>query len=175
MNREVRGSSTIQNPEMGRKGYVMNVALLQQSFAEVKSQQEAFAEAFYRRLFALYPQTIPLFATTNMKRQQSLLMATLELVVAGVARGDNVIPSVEQLGRRHAIYGVKAEHYSIPYFSCRNPRRRSGTALASSCQVSTLQRIRRSTGRTHFITAYQASISSGLLASVSTQNTQFAV
>ncbi|TMC66934.1 MAG: flavohemoprotein [Chloroflexota bacterium] len=98
---------------MGRKGYVMDVALLQQSFAEVKPQQEAFAEAFYRRLFALYPQTIPLFATTNMKRQQSLLMATLELVVAGVARGDNVIPSVEQLGRRHAIYGVKAEHYPM--------------------------------------------------------------
>src|SRR6266516_6986154 len=91
----------------------MNVALLQQSFAEVEPQQEAFAEAFYRRLFALYPQTIPLFATTNMKRQQSSLMATLELVVAGVARGDNIIPSVEQLGRRHAMYGVKAEHYRL--------------------------------------------------------------
>src|SRR3989440_11842921 len=98
---------------MGRKGYVMNVALLQQSFAEVKSQQEAFAEAFYRRLFALYPQTIPLFATTDMKRQQSSLMATLELVVAGVARGDNVVPSIEQLGRRHAMYGVKEEHYPM--------------------------------------------------------------
>ena len=91
----------------------MDVALLQQSFAEVGPQKEAFAEAFYRRLFALYPQTIPLFATTNMKRQQSLLMATLELVVAGVARGDNVIPSVEQLGRRHAMYGVKEEHYPM--------------------------------------------------------------
>jgi hemoglobin-like flavoprotein len=91
----------------------MDIALLQQSFAEIKLQKEAFAQAFYRRLFALYPQTNPLFATTNMKNQESSLMATLELVVSGVARGENVVPSIEQLGRRHAIYGVKAEHYPM--------------------------------------------------------------
>lgn len=91
----------------------MDLALLQQSFAEVEPQKEAFAEAFYQRLFALYPQITPLFAVTDMKRQQSSLMATLELVVAGVTRGDNVIPSIEQLGRRHAMYGVKVEHYPM--------------------------------------------------------------
>jgi hemoglobin-like flavoprotein len=91
----------------------MDVAILQQSFAEVGPQQEAFAEAFYQRLFTLYPQTIPLFATTNMKRQQNSLMATLELVVTGVVRGDDVVPGIEQLGRRHAMYGVKAEHYPL--------------------------------------------------------------
>src|SRR5260370_7513399 len=88
----------------------MDVALLQQSFAEVEPQQEAFAEAFYQRLFALYPQTVPLFATTNMKRQQSSLMATLELVVAGVARGDNVVPTVSQLAWRHPIHATEAHH-----------------------------------------------------------------
>ena len=92
---------------------IMDVTLLQQSYAEVEPQKEAFAEAFYQRLFALYPQTIPLFAVTSMKRQQSSLMATLELVVAGVARGDNVVPAIEQLGRRHAMYGVKEEHYPM--------------------------------------------------------------
>lgn len=91
----------------------MDLALLQQSFAEVEPQKEAFAEAFYQRLFALYPQTTPLFAVIDMKRQQSSLMATLELVVAGVTRGDNVVPSIEQLGRRHAMYGVKVEHYPM--------------------------------------------------------------
>ena len=91
----------------------MDLVLLQESFAEVKPQKEAFAEAFYQRLFALYPQSIPLFAVTDMKRQQSSLMATLDLVVTGVTRGDNVIPSIEQLGRRHAMYGVKVEHYPM--------------------------------------------------------------
>ena len=46
--------------------------------------------------------------------------------------------------------------YSIPYFSPRNSRRLVGSGLASSCQVSILQRMRRSTGHTHFITANQA-------------------
>lgn len=64
--------------------------------------------------------------------------------------------------------------YAIPYLSPRNPRRLRGSALASSCHVRTLQRTRSSTGRTHFITAYHASISSGLLASVSRQNAQLA-
>ncbi len=96
-----------------KEGIIMDVALLQQSYAEVEPQKEAFAGAFYQRLFALYPQTLPLFAATDMKRQQSSLMATLELVVAGVARGDNVVPSIEQLGRRHAMYGVKEEHYPM--------------------------------------------------------------
>ena len=91
----------------------MDVTLLQQSFAEVGPQKEAFAEAFYQRLFVLYPQTTPLFAVTDMKRQQSSLMATLEMVVSGVARGDNVVPGIEQLGRRHAMYGVKVEHYPM--------------------------------------------------------------
>ena len=96
-----------------KEGIIMDVALLQQSYAEVEPQKEAFAGAFYQRLFALYPQTLPLFVATDMKRQQSSLMATLELVVAGVARVDNVVPSIEQLGRRHAMYGVKVEHYPM--------------------------------------------------------------
>jgi hemoglobin-like flavoprotein len=113
--REAQGISVAQIPSDGaeREGSIMDLALLQQSFSEVEPQKEAFAEAFYRRLFALYPQTLPLFATTDMKRQQSSLMATLELVVAGVVRGDDVVPSIEQLGRRHAMYGVKAEHYPM--------------------------------------------------------------
>ena len=46
----------------------------------------------------------------------------------------------------------------MPYFWLRNTRRHRGNACASSCQVSTLQRSRRSIGRTHFITAYRSSI-----------------
>jgi hypothetical protein len=64
--------------------------------------------------------------------------------------------------------------HSIPYFSCRNPRSLLGKAFASSCQVNILQRICRSTGHTHFITAYRASSSASLLASLSTQKAQLA-
>ncbi len=91
----------------------MDAKLLKQSFDLVVPQKEAFAEAFYNRLFALYPQTKTLFANTDMKRQQSSLMATLAVVVTGVANGENVIPIIEELGQRHNGYGVKSEYYPM--------------------------------------------------------------
>lgn len=70
--REARGISVVHSASDGaeKEGSIMDVALLQQSFAEIEPQKEAFAEAFYQRLFALYPQTIPLFAVTDMKRHR---------------------------------------------------------------------------------------------------------
>jgi hemoglobin-like flavoprotein len=91
----------------------MDTTLLKQSFDLVAPQKEAFAEAFYNRLFTLYPQTKPLFAKADMKRQQSSLMATLAAVVKGVINGDNVTPVIEQLGVRHNGYGVKPEYYPM--------------------------------------------------------------
>jgi len=76
----------------------MDTTLLKQSFDLVAPQKEAFAEAFYNRLFTLYPQTKPLFAKADMKRQQSSLMATLAAVVKGVINGDNVTPVIENSG-----------------------------------------------------------------------------
>jgi hemoglobin-like flavoprotein len=91
----------------------MDTALLKQSFDLIVPQKEAFAEAFYNRLFTLYPQTKNLFAKTDMKRQQSSLIATLAAVVNGASNGDNIIPVIEQLGLRHNSYNVKPEHYPL--------------------------------------------------------------
>lgn len=91
----------------------MDVKLLKQSFDLVVPQKEAFAEAFYHRLFTLCPQTKALFANTDMKRQQSALMAMLAVVITGIVRGDDITPVIEQLGRRHHGYGVKPEFYPI--------------------------------------------------------------
>ncbi len=46
--REARGISVVQIPSDGaeREGSIMDVALLQQSFAEVEPQKEAFAEVW---------------------------------------------------------------------------------------------------------------------------------
>jgi hypothetical protein len=61
-------------------------------------------------------------------------------------------------------------HYVIyAVLSLRHARRPRGNTFDGSCHVSTLHRILRSIDRTHFITAYQDSISSGLVQSVSTQ------
>ncbi|SRR5258708_1653510 len=96
-----------------RKVLVMNVALLKESFDLIVPQKEAFAHSFYERLFADYPQTQALFAATDMRRQESSLAATLAAVVAGVERGDNLVPVLQQLGQKHKRYGAQTEHYPI--------------------------------------------------------------
>lgn len=91
----------------------MNVELLKQSFEMIASSKESFAQSFYQRLFSYYPQTQHLFAHTEMKRQQGSLMATLAVVIAGVERGDNLIPVLQQLGERHTRYHAKPEYYPL--------------------------------------------------------------
>lgn len=91
----------------------MDVALLKQSFEMVAPQKEAFAHSFYERLFASYPQTRQLFARADMKKQESALAATLAIVVAGVERGDNLVPALQALGGKHAGYGALPAHYPL--------------------------------------------------------------
>ena len=96
-----------------RKTLVMNPALLKESFDMVAPQKDAFARSFYERLFTDYPQTKPLFAQTDMRRQESSLMATLAVVVAGVERGENLVPTLQQLGQKHKRYGATADGYPL--------------------------------------------------------------
>ncbi|GER88234.1 flavohemoprotein [Dictyobacter vulcani] len=91
----------------------MDVNMLKQSFEMVAPQKEVFAHSFYERLFSYYPATRPLFANTNMVRQEESLMATLAVVIAGVERGDNLTPTLHQLGDKHERYGAKPEHYPL--------------------------------------------------------------
>lgn len=90
----------------------MNAILLKVSFDMIVPHKDAFAHSFYERLFIGYPQTQPLFAQTNMRGQVGALLATLATVVAGVLRGDKLVPMLQKLGQRHKTYGVTAEHYT---------------------------------------------------------------
>lgn len=99
--------------QIERKVLVMNVALLKQSFEMIVPIKDEFAHSFYQRLFSYYPETLQLFANTNMKRQEGSLMATLATVVAGVERGDNLTPVLHDLGKKHYNYGARPEHYPL--------------------------------------------------------------
>jgi len=99
--------------EMEKKTISMDIMSLKQSFHMISPQKEDFAHSFYQRLFSYYPEVGSLFAYTDMKRQESSLMATLAAVVAGVERGDNLMPTLQKLGTKHYQYGVKPEHYPL--------------------------------------------------------------
>lgn len=84
--------------------------LVRASFEKVLPIADAAAALFYRRLFELDPSLKPLFKG-DMREQGRKLMSAIQLVVAGLDRLDKIVPAVQHLGRRHAGYGVKPEHY----------------------------------------------------------------
>jgi hemoglobin-like flavoprotein len=87
------------------------IALVQQTFEQVKPIADTAADLFYNRLFELDPSLRPMFRG-DMKEQGRKLMQMLSVAVAGLTRLDDLVPAVEALGRRHQGYGVRDEHYA---------------------------------------------------------------
>lgn len=84
------------------------ISLVQNSFGEVPA--EIAAELFYARLFELDPSLRPLFKG-DMKVQGRKLMDMIAVAVRGLNDLETIVPAVEDLGIRHAGYGVTAGHY----------------------------------------------------------------
>jgi hemoglobin-like flavoprotein len=84
--------------------------LVQESFLRVVPIKEQAADLFYGRLFELDPSLRALFKG-DIKRQGALLMAMIATAVNGLDRLEEIVPAVQQLGRRHGDYGVRREHY----------------------------------------------------------------
>ena len=86
------------------------VALIRSSFAVVAPRADEVARHFYATLFGLAPETRELFPV-NMEVQRSRLLRALVHVVQMVDRPTELVPFLEQLGRDHRKFGIRAEHY----------------------------------------------------------------
>jgi hemoglobin-like flavoprotein len=86
------------------------IALVQGTWAKVVPIKETAADLFYGKLFELDPALRPLFKG-DVKEQGRKLMTMIGLAVKGLDDLPALVPAVKDLGRRHAGYGVKAEHY----------------------------------------------------------------
>ncbi|MDY7015159.1 MAG: globin domain-containing protein, partial [Cyanobacteriota bacterium] len=87
------------------------IELLEESFEKIKPRAEEFAARFYQNLFAAHPEVEPLFAGTEMAKQEKKLLQSLILVVENL-RNPNVLGKVLQdLGARHVGYGTNSQHY----------------------------------------------------------------
>lgn len=87
-----------------------DVQLVQRTFDQVRPIADIAAELFYTRLFELDPSVRPLFKG-DLKEQGRKLMNMLQLVVRGLDHPEKIIPAVQQLGVRHAGYGIQEAHY----------------------------------------------------------------
>jgi hemoglobin-like flavoprotein len=86
------------------------IELVKSTWQQVLPIQAAAADLFYGRLFELAPDTRPLFKR-DIHVQGAMLMATLDAVVHSLHDLAAVLPTAQQLARRHVGYGVQRRHY----------------------------------------------------------------
>ena len=86
------------------------IELVQRTFAVVAPIADDVAALFYRRLFEIDPSLQSMFKG-DMAAQRRKLMVMLTAAVKGLPRVDRLVPVLQDLGRRHADYGVIESHY----------------------------------------------------------------
>ena len=86
------------------------IELVQRTFAVVAPLADDVAALFYRRLFEIDPSLQSMFRG-DMAAQRRKLMVMLTAAVKGLPRLDRLVPVLQDLGRRHADYGVIESQY----------------------------------------------------------------
>jgi hemoglobin-like flavoprotein len=85
--------------------------LVKTTWAMVVPIADTAAGLFYDRLFAIDMSTRTMFTNTNMPEQRKKLMQALAFVINGLDKTEQLLPTIQSLGRNHVRYGVTAGHY----------------------------------------------------------------
>jgi hemoglobin-like flavoprotein len=85
--------------------------LIRATWAQVLPLGDQATVLFYRRLFEIDPSARALFRDTDMVQQRKKLLHVLGVAVSSLDNLGALTRTVEDLGRRHAGYGVKDSHY----------------------------------------------------------------
>lgn len=85
---------------------------LRKTYGRVRAQELDLAKIFYSRLFEAAPHLRPMFSS-DLGSQAAKLTAALDAVVRNLERPGENAGMLAELGRRHAGYGAKREHYDL--------------------------------------------------------------
>jgi hemoglobin-like flavoprotein len=88
------------------------VDLVQRSWRAVLPVGDTAAELFYGKLFSLDPSIRPLFRD-DLREQGRNLTAMVSVAIGSLSRPERIRLAVQQLGKRHAAYGVAPRHYGL--------------------------------------------------------------
>ena len=86
------------------------IQMIQSTWTQVVPIADQAAGLFYGKLFELDPAVKPMFRG-DMTEQGRKLMKTIGVVVNSLTRLEEILPAVQDLGRRHVAYGVEPKHY----------------------------------------------------------------
>ena len=86
------------------------IELVKSTWKMVLPIADTAADLFYGKLFELDPSVRSLFEN-DLTKQKKALMAMIGNAVASLHRIETIVPVIQQLGKRHAGYGVTEEHY----------------------------------------------------------------
>ena len=89
-----------------------HIRIVQSTWLKVLPIKDTAAQLFYEKLFEIDPSLRGLFRG-DMRHQGGKLMQVIDAAVNGLSRLERIVPSIQELGRRHADYGVKDHHYGI--------------------------------------------------------------
>jgi nitric oxide dioxygenase len=87
------------------------VRLVQDSFAMLVPNREQASMLFYQRLFDLDPPLRPMFSG-SLPEQGRKLMQVLATIIHRLEHIESLLPSIDDLARRHVQYGVEERHYA---------------------------------------------------------------
>src|SRR6266516_3250936 len=96
-----------------RTAMTLDLDALETSFDMIAPRGDELVDAFYTRLFEQAPGVLPLFATSDLSKQKTKLLATLVLLRKSLRNLEVVTPKLRQLGARHIEYGALPEHYPV--------------------------------------------------------------
>jgi hemoglobin-like flavoprotein len=88
-----------------------SIARVRETWTLVAPIADTAADLFYQRLFALDPSLRLLFGSTDWAAQRRKLVHALNLAIASLDKIEEMAPTLEALGSRHASYGVQDPHY----------------------------------------------------------------
>jgi serine/threonine protein kinase/pimeloyl-ACP methyl ester carboxylesterase len=104
--------AALYRPFVGQDGDDEHEATqLAESFVRIQGADDRLAPHFYERWFRADPSVRPLFRS-DIAQQQRMLNATLKLTIDNLRNPERLVPLLEDLGRRHARYGVQTEQFS---------------------------------------------------------------
>lgn len=86
--------------------------LVQSSFQALVDDVDVTAQTFYDNLFALDPSLKSMFREDSRVQGRKLMQMFL-MLVNGLNQPESLVPVLSDMGKRHAGYGVRPEHFPV--------------------------------------------------------------